>query len=196
MQTLEQWLYVATRGLCDSAAARVRADIGEHHASALEAAGTVDIDPLELERRVVGALGDAKVANRQYRRVLLTEGEHNLLRRLSSRSWLGKVILLASVVALVVMPFRVEISYVFVTVVIQGVLEAFPIASIRAGWVVRIFRWGVVIAFYTFWLASVSDKGLAIAIIPVAVAHAHEEYKRFVLRRKVPVKQWPRRLWA
>jgi hypothetical protein len=60
MQALEQWLSVATRGLCESAADRVRAEIGEHYLSALEASGTTDVDPLDAERRAVAALGDAK----------------------------------------------------------------------------------------------------------------------------------------
>src|SRR5262245_20019576 len=85
MQTLEQWLEVATRGLCDSAAARVRAEIVEHYQSAIEAAGAVDVESPDVEGQALAALGDAKTANRQYRRVLLTEGEATLLGGLTSR---------------------------------------------------------------------------------------------------------------
>jgi GTP cyclohydrolase III len=84
MQTLEQWLDVATSGLCESAADRVRAEIGEHYASALEAAAADDADPIDAERLAVDALGDAKTANRQYRRVLLTASEEELLRGFAS----------------------------------------------------------------------------------------------------------------
>jgi len=85
MQTLEQWLEVATQGLCDSAAARVRAEIGEHYLSALESANSAGVDQRDAERRALHALGEAKVANRQYRRVLLTESEARTLSRLTSR---------------------------------------------------------------------------------------------------------------
>ena len=129
MQALEQWLSVATRGLCDAAAERVRAEIGEHYASALESAGTADVDPLDAERRAVAALGDAKTANRQYRRVLLTEGEDVLLRGLTSMSrrlWTGIFILLAAV-ALVAIPVSTlgYTKYLF-ALVFGGVAYAWP----------------------------------------------------------------------
>ncbi|HET9385746.1 MAG TPA: hypothetical protein VFO67_11405 [Gemmatimonadales bacterium] len=204
MQTLEQWLSVATRGLCDSAAERVRGEIGEHYASALESAGTADVDPLDAERRVLSALGDAKTANRQYRRVLLTEGEDVLLRGLMSRMrwvWVGIVALL-SALALVFIPGNTPgysyTKYFLTMVVIDAVLQAIPVGSSRAGWIVRTVRGGVLTIGMTMTLVSglgdrrvyVSPAGAAIVFI------IHSEYKLFVLRRKVPVERWPRRLWV
>jgi hypothetical protein len=200
MQALEQWLSVATRGLCDAAAERVRAEIGEHYASALESAGTADVDPLDVERRAVAALGDAKTANRQYRRVLLTEGEDVLLRRLTSRMhrlWVG-ILMLLTAVALVAIPASTlgYLKYLFATMVIEGLLRAFPVGSSGAGWIVRTARWGVLTIGLTMSVVSGLGDGLryvpGIALGVVAVVHM--EYKLFVLRRKVPVEQWPRRL--
>ena len=200
MQALEQWLSVATRGLCDVAAERVRAEIGEHYASALEAAGAADVDPLDVERRAVAALGDAKTANRQYRRVLLTEGEDALLRGLTSMSrrlWTGIFILLAAV-ALVAIPVSTlgYTKYLFATMVVEGLLRAIPVGSSGAGWIVRTVRWGVLTIGLTMTL--VSGLGDRIAYVPgivlCAVGIVHTEYRLFVIRCKVPVEQWPRRL--
>jgi len=202
MQTLEQWLSVATRGLCDAAAERVRAEIGEHYASALESAGTADVDPLDVERRAVAALGDAKTANRQYRRVLLTEGEDALLRGLTSMSrrlWTGIFILLAAV-ALVAIPVSTlgYTKYLFATMVVEGLLRAIPVGSSGAGWIVRTVRWGVLTIGLTMTLVSSLGDGMRYlpGIVLCVVSVVHSEYKLFVLRRKVPVERWPRRLWV
>jgi len=64
MNPLEQWLSAATRGLSAESAARVRAEIQQHHELACEAGGDA-----------IAALGDPRAANRAYRKVLLTEQE-------------------------------------------------------------------------------------------------------------------------
>jgi hypothetical protein len=64
MTPLDQWLAAATHGLSPESAARVRTEIEQHCESAQEAG-----------EDAVAALGDARAANRAYRRVLLTETE-------------------------------------------------------------------------------------------------------------------------
>jgi hypothetical protein len=201
MQTLEQWLSVATRGLCDAAAARVRAEIGEHYASALESAGTADVDPLDVERRAVTALGDAKTANRQYRRVLLTEGEDVLLRGLSPLSQFWDMVTAGSLVMVgaLIWVRTSEFRYLPATVIVEVMLRAIPVGSIRAGSIVRSARWGVLTIGLTMTVVSYLGPGIApifhvTGVVLVAVAAGYAEYKFFVLRRKVPVEQWPRRL--
>jgi len=202
MQTLEQWLEVATQGLCDSAAARVRAEIGEHYLSALESANSAGVDQRDAERRALNALGEAKVANRQYRRVLLTESEARTLSGLTSR-WphpFGIFLLVAMAIGAIALR-TAQFNYLFAYFVVLVVLRALPVSSIRAGWVVRIFRWVNLTVFYTMWLVGVMDLGKSPAVLLVGmtlfnvVAVVHTEYTRFVLRRKVPVEQWPRLLW-
>jgi hypothetical protein len=200
MQTLEQWLDVATHGLCDSAAARVRAEIGEHYLSAIESASREGVDPLDAERRALSALGEAKSANRQYRRVLVTESEARTLSQLTSR-WppVGAILVLGTTAIYAVSVRTSELNYLFVCFAIQTVLRAIPISSIRAGWIVRILRWGNDTLFYTFWfvtaMAFMKSPVQAAGIIVMALGAVHREYKFFVLRRKVPVEQWPRMLW-
>ena len=65
MTPLDQWISKATRKLSPESAASVREEIQQHCDSAREAGAD---DP-------VAALGDPAAANRQYRKVLLTEQE-------------------------------------------------------------------------------------------------------------------------
>ena len=201
MQTLEQWLEVATRGLCDSAAARVRAEIGEHYLSAIESASRDGVDPLDAERRALAALGEAKAANRQYRRVLLTESEARTLSQLTSR-WPPVVgILLLVPWAIYAISVRTSaLNFIFAFFVVEVALRAIPVSSIRVGWVVRLFRWANLTVFCAMWFVTMMaiGKGVAvptIGVVVMALGAVHREYTRFVLRRKVPVEQWPRLLW-
>jgi hypothetical protein len=64
---------------------------------------------------------------------------------------------------------------------------------------VRILRWASHTVLSTMWLLSWVSGGFAYAtggIVLGAVAFTHMEYRLFVIRRKVPVEQWPRRLWV
>lgn len=203
MQALEQWLGVATSGLCESAAERVRAEISEHYLSAIESAGEGGCDSADVERRAVASLGDAKAANRQYRRVLLTERETRLLRELTS--WgphhvIG-ILLLVTTAIFAISIRTTQFNYMFVAAAIEGLLRAVPISTIGAGWVVRIVRWGNMAVFYGTWFATVLALGnhsvfvLTALLLPLLGAAVHTEYKLFVIRRKLPVAQWPRRLW-
>jgi len=209
MQTLEQWLSVATRGLCAAAVERVRAEIGDHYQSALESARAASVDAVEAERRAVAALGDAKTANRQYRRVLLTKGEDILLRGMMSspmplEGFSKRRMLFGQTLATILMLQAVAIiltatikfggfGYVAAAFILQGVIfRTIHVRSIRAGWMIRVVRWGVLGAGATMALLSGLNPGLALVQLLVV---AHFEYKRFVLRGKLPVGQWPKRLY-
>jgi hypothetical protein len=200
MQTLEQWLDAATRGLSGSAATRVRAEIGEHYASALESAVAVGIDSIEAERRAVAELGDAKTANREYRRVLLTEREENLLRSVTWMSHRWQVLYMVLIAAvLIVIRFWIPVAdYLLAWVVAEGVLRTIPISTIRAAWIVRISRWAVLASFYAASFASLKPMGAlpGFMMLWIPLVTAYQEYKLCVIRRKLPVEQWPRRLWA
>jgi hypothetical protein len=204
MQALEQWLDVATSGLCESAAERVRAEISEHYLSAIESAGEGDCDSADVERRAVASLGDAKAANRQYRRVLLTKREDALLRELRKSTSLGYhvvgVLILATMAIYAISVGTTQFNFLFAAVAIKAVLTAIPISTIRAGRVVRILRWGNEAVFYAMWFATMVARSqavfvLAAAFLPMPLAVMYREYKLSIIRRKLPVGQWPRRLW-
>src|SRR5579859_6531288 len=95
MTRLDSWLLQATRGLSKDSASQVRAEIHEHYRSAHDDATAGGTSSDEADRLAVTALGDPKIANRQYRNVLLTSGEARMLRdakwesrAVCSRPWL------------------------------------------------------------------------------------------------------------
>ena len=95
MTELDNWLSQATRTLARDSASLVRAEIQEHYESARDAAVANGATAEEASGLALRALGDAKTANRQYRRVLLTAAEARVLRdgnreafAVCSRPWL------------------------------------------------------------------------------------------------------------
>jgi hypothetical protein len=95
MTALDTWLKQATRHLSKASGARVQSEIREHYESAREEAMSGEATATEADRLAMVSLGDAKSANRQYRKVLLTSAEARMLREgnwetsaLCSRSWL------------------------------------------------------------------------------------------------------------
>ena len=95
---LDCWLQQATRSLSKDSTAQVRTEIQEHYQSAREAANIAGASQDEANRMALIALGDARIANTQYRRVLLTASEARLLQQgnreagvvcsISGRQWL------------------------------------------------------------------------------------------------------------
>src|ERR1700690_3442335 len=107
MTRLDSWLNRATRHLSKDSLAQVRTEIQEHYESAREAAIESGATADEADRLALADLGDAKAANRQYRRVLLTSAEARMLREGSwearavcSRPWLKRLLLAMPVAAL------------------------------------------------------------------------------------------------
>jgi hypothetical protein len=105
---LEGWLEQATRRLAKESVAQVRIEIQEHYESAREDAIARGAADDEANKIALTALGDARAANCQYRRVLLTAKEAKLLREgnwearmICSRPWLKRALLAAPVTALV-----------------------------------------------------------------------------------------------
>lgn len=80
---LDRWLEQATRRLSKDSAAQVRTEIQEHYQSAREDAISGGASQDEANRMALIALGDAKTANKQYLRVLLTASESGTL----SKTW-------------------------------------------------------------------------------------------------------------
>jgi len=85
MAELESWLEQATRCLSKDSAAQVRLEIREHYDSARDAAIRDGATTDEASRSAVRGLGDARAANRQYRKVLLTSAEAKMLRRVTGK---------------------------------------------------------------------------------------------------------------
>jgi hypothetical protein len=214
MQRLEEWLRVATRGLCADAVTRVRAEIADPDQSALESAAAAGVDAEEAERRAVAELGDARTAGRQYRRVLLTTWQDLHFRGMLSPptqfaglsmkhvragKLLATILLLEAMAGVLGISLLQQSATYLMTVAAMAaavwlqemIFRTVRVRSIRAGVFVRLLRWGALAAAALFGVFS----GQPIVCIGFLLGFASVEYTRFVLRRKVPVQQWPARLY-
>jgi hypothetical protein len=204
---LEHWIERATRCLAADSALQVRKEIQEHYESARQEWIGGGASALEAERSALAALGDAGVANRQYRRVLLTVDEAKLLRRTQWESralcrWLRWLFLLPvaglSAGSLVLANGD---SWLGWTLMLGsagfGLLVASPFLPIYTRERSRVFRtfrwaWMAAVLLLAFWPDPVKQSWLLVACAwPMFVT----ERTLVSVRRKLPVGQWPRQLF-
>jgi hypothetical protein len=210
MAALDGWLKQATRHLSNDSVSQVRTEIQEHYESSREAAMSGGATADEADRLALTALGDAKAANCQYRKVLLTSAEARMLREANwearvvcSRTWMKRLLLALAVASLLSssMLFLTGATtlarVLFVGGVVMSVLFAAPLLPIYTPSRARIFRcvkWAVLIcalvlvlgpdALQRFWL-------LTSCLWPLAWI----EWTRFSIRRKLRVAEWPKQLY-
>jgi hypothetical protein len=210
MNSLERWLEQATRCLSVESAAQVRSEIREHYEAARETAMSRGASADDAERLAVAALGDAKVANRQYRKVLLTVREAQMLRTgnrearaICSRPWLQWMLLAAPVVALVAALafFMNGDSALARALVVGGIMMGvvfagpfLPVYTASRARVYRVAKWTLLAA--TFWLAFGADalkySWLIASCLWIPV---WTEWTRVLIRRKLPIAEWPKQLY-
>ncbi len=199
MTRLEAWLTDATRGLSKDSAAQVRSEIGEHYESSLRRDVTTD----EAGRIAVAALGDAKAANRQYRKVLLTSREATVLRQSNREAQafcsgamlkgllLAVFVLCGAIVLFAGATFVAWKTFILGWVVIS--LLAFspflPVYTPSRSRVFRIVKWAFFagalgVGFHWSWLSIA-------CLWPVVWV----EWTRASIRRKLRVAEWPRQLY-
>jgi hypothetical protein len=214
MTALDSWLKQATRHLSADSAAQVRAEIREHYDSAREAAlaipGGATTDEDEADRLAVAALGDAKTANCEYRKVLLTAAEARMLRQgnwearaLCSRPWLRWLLLAmtaATVFAANEFFLRGAISLAATLMaggIAIGLIFAAPFLPIYTplrGRVFRCVRWAALLAIFglAFGPNVLKWSWLLVSCLwPVFWV----EWTRISIRRKLPVAEWPKQLY-
>jgi hypothetical protein len=204
---LESWLKRATCGLSAASTAQVRREIQEHYESACEEAFSDGAGAEEADRAAVASLGDARTANRQYRKVLLTASEARLLRetRWEARAVCSRLrwlfLIPAAVLCAGIWFFVAGQTTLGLTLLVGatglGFLFASPFLPIytRArGRVVRVARWAWVAAILV--LAVWPDiRNLSWLLATCAWPLAWVEWKFFSLRRKLPVTEWPKQLY-
>jgi hypothetical protein len=191
MTALEIWLKQATRHLSKDSAARVRKEIREHYESAL-AAGSTD-------RIAVTALGDAKTANRQYRKVLLTSAEARMLlegnceaRAVCSRPWLRWLFLALPVAALFIESRAALAGAVGLALLFAA--PRLPLYTPLRGRIFRFAKWTLMVAGFgvAFGAGALTWSWLFSACLwPVVWI----EWTRVSIRRKLPVAEWPKQLY-
>jgi|BogFormECP03_OM2_1039629.scaffolds.fasta_scaffold05661_2 hypothetical protein len=211
MAELESWLKEATRCLSKDSATQVRTEIREHYDSAQEAVIRDGATAEEANRSAVSGLGDAKAANRQYRKVLLTSAEARILgegnweaRAICSTPWLKWLLaaLPAAAVLAAVALFRAGAVAVARTLFLGGIATGvffaapflLPIYTPWRGRVFRVAKWAALIAL--FWLAFGPDALKWSWLLASCLwLQARNEWTRFSIRRKMPVAKWPKQLY-
>lgn len=210
MSGLDDWLKEATRHLARESAATVRREIGEHYESAREAAMANGHSAEEADRLALYSLGDAKLANCQYREVLLTSAEARMLRQgkwearaLCSQPWL-KWSLVALPVGLVeaasVLYFHGKAGLARDLLLAGiGICPLFaalllPIYTPSRSRVYRYAKWGVMTAAVVLLFGPDALKWSWL-LISCLWPLAWTEWRRASLRRKLPVSAWPRHLY-
>jgi hypothetical protein len=207
---LETWLKQATRHLSSDSTAQVRIEIREHYESARESAMTTGATDCEADRLAVAALGNAKTANRQYRRVLLTSDEAGLLREANwearavcSRPWLKWMFLaiplvaLAAACALFLTGSTAVARVLLIGGIGMGILCAAPFLPIYTQSRARVFRpvkWVVLTGMLVLAFGADALKWswlLSSCLWPMAWI----EWTRISIRRKLPVAKWPKQLY-
>jgi hypothetical protein len=210
MTTLDHWLKRATRSLSADSAARVRTEILDHYESARDAAisrgATVD----EASGHALTALGDARAANREYRRVLLTAAEAKVLRDggresrfVCSRAWLKQLLLgapiaaLAAAIVLLLAGATDAGRTLLAGGLAMGVVLAAPFLPVYTPSRARVVRWVkwmtlVGAMLLAFWPEILKWSWLiASSLWPAAWI----EWVRVSIRRKLRAEDWPRHLY-
>lgn len=209
MTDLELWLQQATRCLSADSAAQVRREIEEHFATAREAATCNGTSQADAERAGLAALGNARTANRQYRRVLLTQREARILRQsaweagaLCGRGWLRWFVLFCTVVAFVagVGMWIAGSIYLWKMLLVVGCglgLTAVPMflvifTPLRSR-IYRLVKWTCILAAMILGCGVFNLQWwlLLVCIWPTLWI----ELNRAVIRRKMPQAEWPKHLY-
>ena len=209
MTRLDTWLKQATRHLSRDSAAQVRAEIQEHYESAREAAMSSGASAEQADLAAVTALGDAKTANCQYRKVLLTSAEARMLREgawearaVCSRPWLKWLLLAIPVAALLASTYSVLTGAMGVArvLLVGGIALGFlfgapflPIYTPERGRIYRALKWVALVGIgLAFWPDLLKWSWLLASSLWPAF---WIEVTRESIRRKLPVADWPKHLY-
>jgi hypothetical protein len=205
MTRLESWLTQATCRLASDSAAQVRTEILQHYECAREAAMNGGATADEADRIGVRDLGDAKTANRSYRKVLLTSGEARMLREgnwearalcsVSPLRWVFLallVIALCAAVRLFLTGASTEALNVLCGAIAIGLLFSAPFLPLYTPSRARVFR-------FVKWIVLLGTLGLVLQspwlFVSCLWPIVWVEWTRISIRRKLPVAKWPKQLY-
>jgi hypothetical protein len=207
---LEIWLAQATRHLSRDSAAQVRAEIQEHYESACETAMCAGATAEEADRQAVAILGDARSANCEYCKVLLTSAEAKVLRQgnwearaFCSRVWLKKTLVALSFALLIgaevfFLRGANEISRILLVlglgVGLMFVGPALPVYTPRRSRFYRVVKWVAMLAMFALPFGGDAFKWSWL-LISCSWPVFWVEWTRASIRRKLPVENWPRQLY-
>jgi len=210
MTALDVWLRRATRYLSHDSASQVRTEICEHFESAREAALQTGATESEAGRLALAALGDAGVANRQYRGVLLTRTEARLLR---GSNWEARaicshrpvklalvalpIVALVTSIALFLSAHPAPATPLFVGGIALAIalgIPFLPIYTPARARTYRIAKWTAILSALALAFGANALQWswlIACSVWPLLWI----ELKRISIRRKLPVARWPKQLY-
>lgn len=81
VQTLSEWLEIATRKLTNASKERIRVEIEAHYAEAVEAHREDGLSEADAQTAALRELGDANAAGRRFRKQHLTESDETTLKQ-------------------------------------------------------------------------------------------------------------------
>jgi hypothetical protein len=192
--SLENWLDQATCGLAPESVAKVRAEIREHCGAAV-ASGI-------SEEEAIAALGDAWEANRSYRTVLLTTADAKWLENVRRRGNLplfGSYVLATA--GLVAGAAKLLQGGIFgalpaLSMMVIGTVFLIPrwvrIDTRVRNRLYRALQWAVIISVPV----ALSAGGRLHSVFFVYLMFVCVAYKDYMLRRKLPVEEWPKDLYV
>ena len=210
-QTLESWLDTATCGLAKESKLRVREEIESHYHSANEDAVANGVSKERAHREALVSLGDARAANKEYRKVHITAFEKRMLcedawigRKVAShRYWFLVPLWVLSIGVPLIVQAPASDAFVFYLCgagisFVLGTPMAFAINTPARGAAYRSLRWAWLLA--VTWFAYGPGQGdgswsmfLGMGV-PILWIAAWADWKRMGLRGKIPRAQWPRGL--
>jgi hypothetical protein len=210
MTRLDSWLDQATRRLSRDSAAQVRAEIQAHYESAREAAMSHGATVDAADQQAIAALGDARTANCQYRKVLLTAAEARILRQgnwearaICSRVWLKRTLValpLAALMAATVFFLMGSLEIARILLVSGLATSLFfaapmlPVYTASRSRIYRVVKWLAIVAMIALAFGSDALKWSWLLISCLWVFF-HIERTRASIRRKLQVADWPKQLY-
>jgi len=205
--TLETWLKRATCHLSTISTAQVRSEIQEHYESARDEALGGGAAPHDGEGMALASLGDASIAGRHYRKVLLTKSEDRLLRETtweaaaicSRLGWLFPIPVAALCASIWFFIAGQNYLALMLTLGAAGMslLFARPLLPINTPARARVFRglrwaWLAAVLMLAVWPDFRKQLWLLVAVgWPIVWV----EWMLFSVRRKLAVADWPRPLY-
>jgi hypothetical protein len=212
IESINDWIDVAARGLAKDPRARVREETLAHYESAREEGLRQGTSEQEADAAALASLGNARTANRQYKKVHLTERESTLIRcdellvrAIQARPYLLLIPLLllcAAVAAVTIQPEQVTVMAVIGMVGISFELCVPFLISINTrprGYVYRAIRlaWPAVIIALPHVYEGTGDAWLLFVAtaLPIVWVFGTIEWTRASARRKLPQADWPRSLY-
>jgi hypothetical protein len=210
MTRLDSWLNQATRRLSQDSADQVRAEIQAHYESAREAAISRGATADDADQQAIAALGDARTANCQYRKVLLTASEARILRQgnwesraICSRVWLKRTLVALPLAALIAataffLMGSLEIARILL---VSGLATSLffaapmlPVYTLSRSRIYRVVKWLAIVAMLALAFGSDALKQSWLLISCLWVFF-HIERTRASIRRKLQVADWPKQLY-